>query len=292
MHTSESASNDLVDFLREMNLSSGVTFRPPHQEWLPLDDYDTYRETSWLDTLIKASNIKMYFQPIITQTGLIYGYELLARFFDLNDMIIYPDKVFPAAKIRGRTFVLDRLCRLQAVKQVKNLHDKQKAFINFIPTAIYQPEYCLRTTTTLAKSLNIDSERFVFEVVETEKIEDVEHLKSILHYYQENGFNYALDDVGSGFNTLDLLGELQPPYVKLDMAFAQGVSHSPEKQHIAGSFLNKAKSYGAMCLAEGIEDIADFHWLKDRGYDLFQGYLFGKPLPDPLKQKVIDLDQF
>jgi len=80
LHTSESASNDLVDFLRETNLSSGVTFRAPHQEWLPLEAYDKYRETSWLDTLIKASNIKMYFQPIITQTGLIYGYELLARF--------------------------------------------------------------------------------------------------------------------------------------------------------------------------------------------------------------------
>jgi len=117
-------------------------------------------------------------------------------------------------------------------------------------------------------------------------------LKTILRYYQENGFNYALDDVGSGHNTLELIEELQPPYIKLDMGIAQGVSHSVEKQHIADAFITKAKSFDALCLAEGIEDIEDFHWLKNRGYDLFQGYLFGKPLPDPLTQKMIDLKQF
>lgn len=292
LHTSESASNDLVDFLRGMNLTKDVYFRPPNQDWLELDIYDDYRSTSWLDRLIKAKNIKMYFQPIINQTGEIYGYEMLARFFDNDDSIIFPDKVFPAAKLRGRTFALDRLCRMQAVKQVNRLFPNQKAFINFIPTAIYQPEYCLRTTTALANSLDLNSHRFVFEVVETDKVEDVNHLKSILQYYKKNGFNYALDDVGSGYNTLDLLGELEPPYVKLDMAFAQGVCESEEKQTIARAFLEKSKSYGAKCLAEGIENMADFNWLKNEGYELFQGYLFGKPLPDPLEEKKIDLTQY
>ncbi|SFC22275.1 EAL domain, c-di-GMP-specific phosphodiesterase class I (or its enzymatically inactive variant) [Alkalibacterium subtropicum] len=292
LHTSEAASNDLVDFLKEMDMDTGVSFKPPHQDWMNLEKYDTYRNSSWLDDLIKAKNIRMYFQPIITQTGMIYGYEMLARFFDDAGTIVYPDKVFPAAKLRGRTFALDRLCRMQGVRQIKRLYDDQKAFINFIPTAIYQPEYCLRTTAALANSLSIKSNRFVFEVVETEQVDDADHLKSILTYYQNNGFDYALDDVGSGYNTLDLLGELKPPYVKLDMTISQGVSQCPEKQAIAIAFLKKAKHYGAMGLAEGIENLRDFDWLKDKGYDLFQGYLFGKPLPDPLEEKIIDLNQF
>lgn len=292
LHTFEAASNELVDFLTVTDLDSGVSFRPPHQEWMSLDRFDEYRSSSWLDTLLKAKNIRMYFQPIITQTGLIYGYEMLARFFGDDGSIVYPDKVFPAAKLRGRTFTLDRLCRLQGVKQIKRLYDDQKAFINFIPTAIYQPEYCLRTTTALADSLSITSDRFIFEVVETEKVDDVEHLKSILNYYKDNGFSYALDDVGSGYNTLGLLSELKPPYVKLDMSVSQGVSQSAEKQWLFLAFLEHAKEYGAMCLAEGIEDIEDFQWLKTKGYDLFQGYLFGKPLPDPLQVKKIDLGQY
>jgi EAL domain-containing protein (putative c-di-GMP-specific phosphodiesterase class I) len=292
LHTTETASNDLVDFLREMNLDSKVFFKAPYKDWLSLDRFDEYRHSSWLDDLIESKNIQMYFQPIIASNGKIYAYEMLARFFDDEGTIIYPDKVFPAAKLRGRTFALDRLCRMQGVRQVKRLYDHQKAFINFIPTAIYEPEYCLRTTTALAESLSIESSRFIFEVVETEKVDDVEHLKSILTYYQNHGFNYALDDVGSGYNTLGLLDELKPPYIKLDMTVTQGVSRSTKKQAIASAFLSTAKKYGALCLAEGIEDIKDFKWLKEKGYDLFQGYLFGKPLPDPLEEKVIDLNQF
>lgn len=292
LHTSEATGNDLVDFLREMGLASGVLFSPSSEDWMSLDSYDEYRSSSWLDELIKTKNIRMYFQPILTGTGKIYGYEMLARFFQDDGTIVYPDKVFPAAKLRGRTFTLDRLCRMQGVRQIKRLYDHQKAFINFIPTAIYQPEYCLRTTTSLADSLSIDSDRFIFEVVETDKVDEVEHLKTILDYYKKNGFSYALDDVGSGYNTLELLGELTPPYIKLDMAVSHGVSRSNEKQSIAYAFLEKAQEYGAMCLAEGIEELADFNWLKGIGYDLFQGYLFGKPLPDPLEEVMLDLSQY
>lgn len=212
---------------------------------------------------------------------------MLARFVNEEGDIIYPNVLFPAAKARGRTFALDRLCRINAVRQVKRLNVHQKAFINFIPTAIYRPEYCLRTTVAIANKLSIDSSRFVFEVVETEKIEDTEHLKSILQYYQDNGFHYALDDVGAGYNTMYLLSDLKPPYVKLDMTFVQGVSQSVEKQGVALSFLKKAKDIDAKALAEGVESVEDFEWLKSQGYDLFQGYLFGKPAPEPLEVETV-----
>lgn len=290
--TTEQATSDLTDFLEAMKLTDNVFFRIQNGEWLPILQFKSYIDSSWVDTLIREKYIKMHFQPIITPTGEIYGYELLSRFVDEHGNMIYPDILFPAAKLRGRTFALDRLCRIQAVKQITRLYDHQKAFINFIPTAIYDPEYCLKTTTAVAKQLNIESDRFVFEVVETEKIEDTTHLKSILTYYQNNGFSYALDDVGAGYNTLDLLSDIKPPYVKLDMQYVQGVRDSPEKQAVALAFLEKANEYGAITLAEGIEEIEDFEWLKSRGYQLFQGYLFGKPLPDPLSKITIDLNQF
>ncbi|GEK91685.1 EAL domain-containing protein [Alkalibacterium kapii] len=292
LHITESESNSLVDFLRAMNLSNEVTFKHPYQGWMPLDNYDDYRSTSWIDELIRNENVTMYFQPIITHAGKIYGYEMLARFYENDNTVIFPDKVFPAAKVRGKLFALDRLCRMQGVKQSTRLYDSQKIFINFIPTAIYSPEYCLRKTTALAKSLDIDSNRFVFEVVETEEVDDVDHLKAILEYYKKNGFSYALDDVGSGFNTLAFLDAVKPPYVKLDMTVSQGVARSFEKQQLAQRFLKEAKSHGATCLAEGIEDIEDFYWLKELGYDLFQGYLFGKPQSNPLEDEFIDLSKF
>ncbi|MCC5894762.1 MAG: EAL domain-containing protein [Alkalibacterium sp.] len=290
--TTEQAAADLTDFLEAMALTEEVSFKIHNDEWLPILDIRTYIESSWVDNILREKFIAMHFQPIITSTGKIYGYEMLARFKDQNGDVIYPDVMFPAAKIRGRTFALDRLCRIQGVRQVTRLSEDQKAFINFIPTAIYDPAYCLKTTTAVAKQMNIESDRFVFEVVETEKIRDTAHLKSILTYYQNNGFSYALDDVGSGYNTLDLLSDLKPPYVKLDMHYVQGVHASEKKQAVALSFLEKAREYGAITLAEGIEEIEDFEWLKTNGYHLFQGYLFGKPLPDPLPENAVDLTRY
>ncbi|PIB67791.1 EAL domain-containing protein, partial [Pseudomonas sp. 2822-17] len=110
----------------------------------------------------------------------------------------------------------------------------------------------------------------------------------ILTYYQDRGFQYALDDVGEGFSTMDLLEDIKPHYMKLDMKFVQGVAEDVTKQNTALKFLMKAQELGATPLAEGVEYIEDFEWLKQRGYELFQGYLIGKPAPNPLDNNVVN----
>lgn len=287
--THEQGARELVDFLEAMDLTTNVEFQINNYDWLPLNEFKNYQDASWVDDLLFEPYIRMHFQPIIKPNGEIYAYEMLSRFVDKDGQRIFPDVMFPAAKMRGRTFALDRICRIHAVRQVKRLLPNQKAFINFIPTAIYSPEFCLKTTTDLAHALEIDSSRFVFEVVETEQVKDTDHLQSILHYYQQNGFEYALDDVGSGYNTLTFLKNIQPPYIKLDLTFVRDVDTDLEKQRVATEILKLRDQFGAMALAEGVETLAEFHWLKQAGFDLFQGYLFGKPESEPLPEPSIDL---
>ncbi|HYK72306.1 MAG TPA: EAL domain-containing protein, partial [Pseudoneobacillus sp.] len=207
----------------------------------------------------------------------IYGYEILSRFFTSDGQPKSPYEVFTAAKTRNRLYALDKLCRMTAVRHAA--YFQGKAFINFIPTSIYSPEHCLKSTVGLANQLNIDPSRFVFEVVETEKVDDIEHLKTILKFYKEKGFQYALDDVGEGFSTVEVLTELKPQFMKLDRKFVDGVAADPTKQNMAVKLLTAANEIEAIPLAEGIEEQEDFDWLKTAGYQLFQGYLFGKPAP-------------
>src|SRR5690606_19415952 len=182
---------------------------------------------------------------------------------------IYPNEIFPAAKTRGRLYALDRVCRMAAVRHAAVLKDV-KAFINFIPTSIYSPEFCLRSTTSLANELGLDPRQLVFEVVETEKVDDVDHLREILAFYKKKGFQYALDDVGEGYSTIELLADLKPHYMKLDMQYVQGVAEDADKQKTALCFLEKAMEVGSVSLAEGVETKEDFDWLKQQGYQLFQ----------------------
>ena len=74
---------------------------------------------------------------------------------------------------------------------------------------------------------------------------------------------------------------------KLDMQYVQGVSTDTAKQTVAQSFLKKAQGVGSTPLAEGIENEEDFQWLKAQGYELFQGYYFGKPAAAPLEYKTV-----
>lgn len=277
----ETEVRDFIDFsINHMN-TSDITFKVANQDWRPLSEVETILEMQWIDEVIKNEQLICYYQPIVDAKEEVFAYEILSRFQDKNGSLIYPNEIFSAARARGRLYALDRVCRMTAVKYAAPLKEK-KAFINFIPTSIYSPEFCLRSTTALANELGVNPSQLVFEVVESEKVEDIDHLKRILTYYKEKGFQYALDDVGEGYSTLEMLEDIKPKYMKLDMKYVQGVANDAMKQKVALKFLEKARELQSVPLAEGVEEIDDFKWLKEIGYELFQGYFFGKPAPKPL----------
>ena len=275
----ESGVRELLDFSEHFMDIENLYFRFEENDWKPIKEIENILDMKWIDEVIRRKSIVSYSQPIVNSNEEIYAYEVLSRFTREDGTLIYPNEVFTAAKSRGRLYALDRLCRMAAVSYSAVL--KKKTFINFIPTSIYSPEFCLQSTVKLANTLGIDPNQLVFEVVESEQVDDIEHLKSILNYYKEKGFQYALDDVGEGYSTMEMLKDIQPHYMKLDMKYVQGVSADHEKQKIAQLFLEKAIEVSAIPLAEGIESREDFEWLKQCGYQLFQGYLFGKPSIEP-----------
>lgn len=277
----ESDVRDFIDFCQDHMDTSQVLFRISKQPWEPITKVAEVLDVQWIDEVIKKQLMICHYQPIVNVEERVFAYELLARFPKEDGSMIYPSEIFSAAKARGRLYALDRACRMIAVKHAASIKEK-KAFINFIPTSIYSPEFCLKSTTALAEELGINPVQLVFEVVETEKVEDIEHLKKILAYYKAKGFEYALDDVGEGYSTMEMLADLKPKYMKLDMKYVQGVSEDKMKQAVAQKFLEKALEVGSTPLAEGIEERADFEWLKEQGYKLFQGYYFGKPEAKPV----------
>lgn len=276
----ESAVAGLIDFFNDHMDTDLISFRVDENEWKPIKDAAELLGYQWIDKVIFEELVNFHIQPIVDADEKIYAHEMLARFKDDKGDAIGPYQVFVAAKKRNRTYALDKVCRMAAVRNAASIHTK--VFINFIPTSIYSPEHCLKSTVELANQLGIKSSQFVFEVVETEQVEDLDHLKRILMYYRERGFRYALDDVGEGFSTIDVLKELSPHYMKLDMKFVQGVSSDLEKQKAAIRILEAALQIGSVPLAEGVEEREDFIWLKNKGFKLFQGYLFGKPMPIPV----------
>jgi EAL domain-containing protein (putative c-di-GMP-specific phosphodiesterase class I) len=236
------------------------------------------RPTWWVRDVIDEERIRMMMQPIVDRSdNSILGYEMLARGIDSDGGIISPLALYEAARGQEELFRLDRACRIAAIRSGASLPAQQFLFVNFIPTSIYVPEHCLQTTIQAADEAKVLHTQVVFEVVETDFVEDLPHLKSILQYYRSQGFRYALDDVGEGFNTLELISQLEPDVIKLDRKWVNQIDQSSEKQETALNILKAAQAVGAIALAEGVETASEAETLRTMGYAWQQGYYYGRP---------------
>ncbi len=243
------------------------------------------RPKFWIDDIIRAKRIRMMYQPIVEwkQKSLhLLGHEMLARGYVNSEQIIPPEQLFEAAKDNGRLYQLDRLCRMEALRAGHLCPDDSKIFINFVPSSIYSPKRCLQSTFSEAKLLNLDPARIVFEVIETEQIDDLPQMLTILDHYHEQGYSYALDDVGKGMNTIKRLHQLQPDIVKLDRHYVTHIDNYPIKQESAKRIAEAADQIGATCIAEGVERMEEAQYLLEVGYHIQQGYLYGRPAFSPL----------
>lgn len=239
-----------------------------------------------LDILYR-SRIETWFQPIRrADDETVWGYECLLRGRTEEGELVAPLDLIGWARRENLVFMLDRLSRethlRNAGRLIPNLASAH-ILINYLPSSIYRPEFCLRSTSAAAKAAGISPENIIFEVVETESITDMEHLNGVLNHYRRSGYKIALDDVGSGFSSLVVLGDLDPDIVKIDIRLVQGARQSAMHADICRSLVKLGHGRDRLVLAEGIETEADKQFATDIGVDLLQGYFLGRPTPEPVK---------
>jgi len=239
-------------------------------------------EARTLLDILEARRFVAWFQPIVAAgTGEVVGYESLLRGQRQDGSLMFPDEIFSCAAENDLLFQVDRQARETALLCAAEQGIVRQIFINFVPTAIYDPAHCLQSTLATAKRLGIAPEQIVFEVIETERIKDTEHLKHILDFYRATGFRIALDDVGSGYASLSLLAMLKPDIIKVDMAIIRGIHQDMDRQAVFRALVGIARDLGIQVLAEGIETEEEYRYVVSHGADLLQGYLFARPAPVP-----------
>jgi EAL domain-containing protein (putative c-di-GMP-specific phosphodiesterase class I) len=163
------------------------------------------------------------------------------------------------------------------VRRAGQLAMREQLFINFLPNAVYKPESCIRRTLAACKQFGFPVQQIVFEVSESECVDNRHHLLDILKAYTEIGFKTAIDDFGAGYAGLTLLRNYQPNYLKIDMELIRGVDANPVAQSIVRGVLDMAHEIGTEVIAEGVETTAERDWLAAAGVDYQQGYLLARP---------------
>jgi EAL domain-containing protein (putative c-di-GMP-specific phosphodiesterase class I) len=266
----------------------------------PIRDRMAQCADSWLYNVLRQDRLTIHFQPLVRrspQGTSVFGYECLMRGIDDNGGLIPPFKMLTAARRLDLVFLLDQRCRIAAVRAAAaqlasgTIPADTMFFINFLPTAIYNPEHCLQTTMAAVTAGSIRPEQICFEVVESEDVGDRDHLVNILSFYRNRGFKVALDDVGAGFSTLSAMSDLMPNFIKLDRDLvAKGVT-SPMEGKIVRDLADTCRRHNIETLAEGIETAAEFAFVNDCGIELTQGYYHARPaaatLNDPQRSAVV-----
>jgi len=249
----------------------------------PLQRFIGMVQSDWLHDLLQEERVTSHFQPIVHAADPTrpFAHEALLRGLDPAGELIPPGRLFDAARDAGFLFQLDLLARRTAIYDAARNDLTGCLFINFNPTAIYDPTFCLRTTVAAIDATGFSRERIVFEVTESDRAQDAGHLQKILTFYRSAGFRIALDDFGSGYSSLNLLHQLRPDFLKLDIELIRGVHADPYKALIARKILETAHELGLQTVAEGIETPEELAWVQAHGADFVQGYLLGRPASAP-----------
>jgi EAL domain-containing protein (putative c-di-GMP-specific phosphodiesterase class I) len=248
--------------------------------WMPLAElFGDIGGTSIPDYILHR-NFTLHLQPVVKPNGEAVGYEFLTR--PLPDQMPFrPGELFEKARKSRLHAFLDRAARQAAIRMgAAHLAPGLKRFVNFLPSSLHRPDLCLRGTFDEIRQTGTDPGDCVFEVMESEPLDDPK-LLNVFEAYRSEGIRLALDDVGKGFATLDVVERLQPDYVKIDRRWVSNCDTEPVKQRYIGQIMDRVSRFHGVVLAEGVERQEEWTFLKQVGVPLFQGYLFGRAMPVP-----------
>jgi EAL domain-containing protein (putative c-di-GMP-specific phosphodiesterase class I) len=240
-------------------------------------------QTGWLLEQLEGGRITSHFHPIVHvgDTSRVFAHEALLRGVGRNGEPLEPLAILQAAREAGLYQQLDLAACRCAIREAAHLPRSVTVFINFSPAMMSDADSALRTTVAAIEAAGLEPERFVFEVIEADRIENASHLKEVLDAYRKDGFRVALDDLGAGWSTLNLVHRLRPDFIKLDRDLIREVNVDRVKDLIASKLLEIGHGLGIRTIVEGVETPQELAWARDRGADFVQGFLIARPGPSP-----------
>lgn len=228
--------------------------------------------------IIEKEKVYPVFQPIVSlQTGEIKGYEALSR-IEQGSVIRDPEELFRLSGVFGKTWEMEKICRRKILKQICNNDGNiGKLFLNVNPMVMHDKEFRDGVTRELLEKYNILPKQVVFEVTERSAAEDMREFQGTIRHYKRQGYEIAIDDVGSCYSGLNLICDIKPKYLKLDMKMIRNVDKDVMKYAMVRSMVEFSKLSSVKLIAEGIETEGELNVLIELGVHYGQGYFLKKP---------------
>ena len=231
---------------------------------------------------LEQGDLKIYLQPQVDANAVIRGAEALVRWIHTERGIIMPAHFIHVLEEAGLihqldTAVWEMACRILASWRGTPRQDLYLS-VNISPRDFYYIDI-FKTLTGLVEKYGLAPEMLHLEITETALITDSEKQQTTVNRLRNYGFQVEIDDFGSGFSSLSMLKDLPVNTLKIDMEFLRETENKSRSRTILESILQMSAALGMNVICEGVENKAQFEFLKGIGCGMYQGYYFSKPIP-------------
>ncbi|MEL7657289.1 MAG: EAL domain-containing protein, partial [Bacillota bacterium] len=233
-----------------------------------------------LGTIIRSRAIKTVFQPIISlRDGEVLGHEALSRITcetEINNM----ETLFVLAGKYNCLWELEQLCRTKAFEAAFRFMIppySKKLFINVNPNVLHDETFQKGLTKEYLNQYQISPGNIIFEITERNIITDIRGFIATVDHYKSQDYKIAIDDAGAGYSGLNLISDVNPNYIKLDMKLIRHVHTDSLKAALVKGMVELSKISNIFLIAEGIETEEELETLINLGVQYGQGYLIQRP---------------
>ncbi len=248
-----------------------------------------YENTLLAKDLEKApynDELFLVFQPqVALQQQVVIGCEALLRWRHPERGVISPAVFIPLAEERGLIHQVGRWVLYESCRQARNWLDQGVSFggigVNVSSLQLLAQDFFEQVRDAL-DLYQLPGSILELEITETVLVQDIHQAELVMNRLRALGIRFSIDDFGTGYSSLLYLQRLPIGRLKLAQEFVRDTLLSSDSQGqneaVVAAALQLSKNLNIPVIAEGIETFAQFDWLREKGCDEGQGYLFAKPM--------------
>ena len=235
------------------------------------------------DDSFRNESIRVYLQPKISSvTQRIVGAEALSRLVDPVGNIIPPASFIGALEKTGKIVELDFYVLSFVCKMIRKWLDTgiEPIVISFnLSRMHFYSNNVVQDICDIVEKYNVPPQYLEIEVTESVFFDAQDVIITKVNELREYGFKVSVDDFGSGYSSLSLIGVLPVDVVKLDKSFVRESLKSERGNELMRGLINILNEIHLEIVCEGVETKEEERIVNNCGCDEIQGYLYDKPIP-------------